>query len=238
MIGLVSIRLRLKIFGSSAQPFLDSGRAASSEKASESIRIAQRAGRRLHASRILLGAGGSNVRESRVKAVRGAFAPTLRYQARTSERERGQNRLTLLAAKMQIGDMTPPKKSDKVRKLIPLKKIMDKNKTEGEDLRGNPTLWMIEHWAKLMGPCAGSDVDLLFEKSSVGLTRIEEFSYGPLFSSGRQGTNGWNAVNYKDPKRRTIALGIMHILRLQRTTYVTARQVGFFKRVLNGQSVH
>ncbi|OAE30810.1 hypothetical protein AXG93_857s1120 [Marchantia polymorpha subsp. ruderalis] len=68
---------------------------------------------------------------------------------------------------------------------------MDKNKTEGEDLRGNRMLWTIEHWAKVMGSCAGSDRDLLFEKSSVGLMRIEEFSYGPLFSFGRQGTNGW-----------------------------------------------
>ncbi|OAE28516.1 hypothetical protein AXG93_2469s1000 [Marchantia polymorpha subsp. ruderalis] len=79
--------------------------------------------------------------------------------------------------------MVPPKKGDKVRKLVPLKvvykklppfrrelselrldfllwnwnrisasickEIMDKNKTEGEDLRGNPMLWTIEHWAKV-----------------------------------------------------------------------------------------
>ncbi|OAE20210.1 hypothetical protein AXG93_1219s1100 [Marchantia polymorpha subsp. ruderalis] len=64
-----------------------------------------------------------------------------------------------------------------------------------------------------MGPCVGSDRDLVFEKSSVGLTCTEEFSYGPLFSSGRQGTNGWKTTDYIDPKRRAIALGIMHILR-------------------------
>ncbi|OAE31765.1 hypothetical protein AXG93_4874s1300 [Marchantia polymorpha subsp. ruderalis] len=88
-------------------------------------------------------------------------------------------------------------------------------------------------WAKKLADC--SDVDLLFEKSSVGLTRIEESSYEPLFSSGRSGTNGWKTADYQDPKRRTIALGIMHILRTQRTTYVTAWQVGFFERVLKGQ---
>ncbi|OAE24579.1 hypothetical protein AXG93_2415s1610 [Marchantia polymorpha subsp. ruderalis] len=76
--------------------------------------------------------------------------------------------------------------------------------------------------AKVMGPCAGSDGDLLFEKSSVGLTRTEEFSYGPLFSYGRQGTNGWKTADYLDSKRRAIALWIMHILRPARTTYVTA----------------
>ncbi|OAE25794.1 hypothetical protein AXG93_3912s1000 [Marchantia polymorpha subsp. ruderalis] len=67
-----------------------------------------------------------------------------------------------------------------------------------------------------MEPCTGSNGDLLFEKSSVELTLIEEFSYGPLFNSRRQGTNGWNTADYKDSKRRAIALGIMHIL--QRTT--------------------
>ncbi|OAE29583.1 hypothetical protein AXG93_4003s1040 [Marchantia polymorpha subsp. ruderalis] len=152
-----------------------------------------------------------------------------------------------------------PKKSEKVRKLVPLKvpyeelrpfrhelrelrlefllwnwnyvsasiwkEVMDKSATEGEELRGNPMLWTVEHWTKVMGPCAGSDGDLLFDKNSVGLTRVEEFSYGPLFETGRQGTNGWKTVDYKDPKRRAIALGIMHILRPARTTYVTAWQV-------------
>ncbi|OAE33150.1 hypothetical protein AXG93_4773s1230 [Marchantia polymorpha subsp. ruderalis] len=112
---------------------------------------------------------------------------------------------------MRIGDMAPPKKSDKVRKLVPL---------------------------KVMEPCAGSDGDLLFEKSSVNLTRMEEFSYGPLFNTGRSGTNGWKTADYKDPKRRAIALGIMHILRPMRTTYVMAWQVGFFERVMKGQRVH
>ncbi|OAE22125.1 hypothetical protein AXG93_1175s1350 [Marchantia polymorpha subsp. ruderalis] len=45
---------------------------------------------------------------------------------------------------------------------------MDKNEIETEDLRGNPMLWTIEHWVKVMGPCVGSDGDLLFEKRSGG----------------------------------------------------------------------
>ncbi|OAE29339.1 hypothetical protein AXG93_3102s1660 [Marchantia polymorpha subsp. ruderalis] len=114
----------------------------------------------------------------------------------------------------RIGDMALPKKSDKVRKLVPLK------------------------WAKVMGPCAGSDGNLLFEKSSLNLTRTEEFSYGSIFNSGRSGTNGWKIADYQHPKRRAIALGIMHILRPQRTTYVTAWQAGFFERVLKGLRVH
>ncbi|OAE32674.1 hypothetical protein AXG93_2384s1000 [Marchantia polymorpha subsp. ruderalis] len=112
---------------------------------------------------------------------------------------------------------------------------MDKSTVEGEELLGNPMLWTIEHWTMVLGPCAGSEGDLLFEKNSVGLTRGEEFSYGPLFETGRQGTNGWKTVDYKDPKRRAIALGIMHILC---TTYVTAWQVGFFERILKGKRVH
>ncbi|OAE28913.1 hypothetical protein AXG93_4891s1020 [Marchantia polymorpha subsp. ruderalis] len=168
--------------------------------------------------------------------------------------------------------MAPTKKSEKVRKLVPLKvpyedlrpfrrelselrlefllwnwncisasickEIMDKNQTEGEDLRGNPLLWIVEHWTQVLGQCVGREEDLMFEKSSVALTRVEEFSYGPLIGSGRQGTNGWKTMNYLDPKRRAIALGVMHILRPARTTYVTAWQVGFFERILSGQKVH
>lgn len=73
---------------------------------------------------------------------------------------------------------------------------MVKNKTKGEDLRGNPMLWTIEHRAKVMGSCVGSDGDLLFEKSSMELTRTKEFSYGLLFSSEMQGTNGWKIADY------------------------------------------
>ncbi|OAE30334.1 hypothetical protein AXG93_4201s1350 [Marchantia polymorpha subsp. ruderalis] len=81
--------------------------------------------------------------------------------------------------------MALPKKSDKVRKLVPLKEpyeelrsfrrelselrldfllwnwncisasickeIRDKKKTESEYLQGNPMLWTVEHWAKVMG---------------------------------------------------------------------------------------
>lgn len=235
------------------------------------FQITQQAGRRSHKSGVLLDARGGNVGALKVKAVRGVFAPTLRYRARTSERERGSKIDPLASSETQIEDMAP-KKSDKVRKLVPLKmpyeelrpfkrelselrlefllwnwncvsasickEVMDKSTTEGQELRGNPMLWTIEYWTKVMGPCAGSDGDLLFEKNSVGLTRGEEFSYGPPFESGRQGTNGWKTVDYKDPKRRAVALAIMHILRPARTTYVTAWQVGFFVRIMKGQRVH
>ncbi|OAE20097.1 hypothetical protein AXG93_2611s1040 [Marchantia polymorpha subsp. ruderalis] len=65
------------------------------------------------------------------------------------------------------------------------KEIMDKSTIEGEELRGNSMLWTNEHWSMVLGSCAGSKGDLLFEKNSVGLTRGEEFSYGLLFESRR-----------------------------------------------------
>ncbi|OAE22796.1 hypothetical protein AXG93_2035s1800 [Marchantia polymorpha subsp. ruderalis] len=132
--------------------------------------------------------------------------------------------------------MATPKKSEKLRKLVPLKvpyeelrpfrrelselplefllwnwncvsasickEIVDKNKTEGGDLRGNPMLWTIEHWTRVMGRCASSDGDLVFEKSSVGLTRTEEFSYGPLFNFGRQAES--NEGTEDDTRRPSI----------------------------------
>lgn len=118
------------------------------------------------------------------------------------------------------------------------KEIMNKNWNDGEYFRGNPMLWTIEHWASVMEPCAGSDGNLMFEKDSVKINFAEELTFGPLFKNGRLGTNGWKTADYKDPKRRAIALGIMHILRSHQTTYVTAWQLGFFERVMKGNWVH
>lgn len=35
------------------------------------------------------------------------------------------------------------------------KEMVDNNRNEGYDLRGNPMLWTIDHWTKVIGPCAG-----------------------------------------------------------------------------------
>ncbi|OAE32972.1 hypothetical protein AXG93_673s1490 [Marchantia polymorpha subsp. ruderalis] len=78
----------------------------------------------------------------------------------------------------------------------------------------------------------------MFEKDSVKITNAKEFTFVPLFRNARSGTNGWKTADYKNPMRRAIALEVMHILRPQRTTYVTAWQVGFFERVLKGNPVH
>ncbi|OAE19690.1 hypothetical protein AXG93_1847s1560 [Marchantia polymorpha subsp. ruderalis] len=90
-----------------------------------------------------------------------------------------------------------------------------------------------------MGPCAGTERDLLFEKSGVGLTRTEEFSYGPLFSSERQGTNKWKTADYIDPKRRAIVLEIMHILRPARMRLLTREEEKQFpkeRKILTAES--
>ncbi|OAE34134.1 hypothetical protein AXG93_2891s1600 [Marchantia polymorpha subsp. ruderalis] len=64
----------------------------------------------------------------------------------------------------------------------------------------------------------------MFKKYSVKITRAEEFTFAPFFKNARSGTNGWKIADYKDPMRSGIALDVMHILRPQRTTYVTAWQ--------------
>ncbi|OAE29423.1 hypothetical protein AXG93_4548s1000 [Marchantia polymorpha subsp. ruderalis] len=101
---------------------------------------------------------------------------------------------------------------------------MDKNQNEGEDLQGNPMLWTIEHWTRVLESCARNNGDFMFEKDSVKITRAEEFTFAPLFRNARSRTNRWKTLNYKDTMRHAIALGVMHILRPQRTTYVTAWQ--------------
>lgn len=99
-------------------------------------------------------------------------------------------------------------------------------------------LWTIDQCTRILGPCAGEDGDFMFEKNSVKITRAEEFTFAPLFKNARSETNGWKTLDYKDPKKRAIALEIMHILQPQRTTYVTAWQVGFFERALKGERIH
>lgn len=115
---------------------------------------------------------------------------------------------------------------------------MDKNRNEGEDLQGNPMLWTIEHWTRVLESCARNIRDFMFKKDSVKITCAVEFTFAPLFKNARLGTNGWKTADNKDPMRRAIALEVMHILRLQRTTYVTAWQVGFFERVMKENRVH
>ncbi|OAE25048.1 hypothetical protein AXG93_1939s1060 [Marchantia polymorpha subsp. ruderalis] len=89
-------------------------------KTSKSIRIAQRVGQRLHASRILPGVGGGNVRALRKRQRQKRVCRhcnTKREQTRTIT----ERLIDIDSMMKQIEDMALPKKSDKVRKLIPLK---------------------------------------------------------------------------------------------------------------------
>lgn len=70
------------------------------------------------------------------------------------------------------------------------KDMMDKNCNEGDDLRGNPMLWTINHWTKILRPCAGKYGVYMFEKESVKITREEEFTFAPFFKNAKSGTNG------------------------------------------------
>lgn len=89
-----------------------------------------------------------------------------------------------------------------------------------------------------LGPCAGDDGDFIFEKNGVKITSAEEFTFVRFVKNARSRTNGWKTADYKDSKRRAIALGIMHILRPQRTTYVNAWQIGFFERALKREQIY
>lgn len=148
------------------------------------------------------------------------FAPTLQHRARTSESERKQNRLTLIVAKTRFEDMAPSKTPKVILLKVPYeelrpyrrelselhldlllwnwncvsasicKEIMDKNRNEGEDLRGYLVLWTIEQRTRVLGPCAGNDGDYMFKKDSVKIIHAEEFTFAPLFRTARLGTNG------------------------------------------------
>ncbi|OAE18528.1 hypothetical protein AXG93_625s1170 [Marchantia polymorpha subsp. ruderalis] len=77
-----------------------------------------------------------------------------------------------------------------------------------------------------------------FKKESVKVTQAEEFTFAPLFKNTRSSTNDWRIMKYCDPKRLAVATALMHILRPQRTTYVTAWQVEFIEHVVRGESIH
>ncbi|OAE33503.1 hypothetical protein AXG93_1467s1050 [Marchantia polymorpha subsp. ruderalis] len=98
--------------------------------------------------------------------------------------------------------------------------MMDKNRNEENDLRSNPMLWTIDHWTKVLGPCAREDGDYMFEKESVKITRAEEFTFAPLFKNARSGTNGWKIADYKEEacdrvRNHAHAPTAAHELRLQ-----------------------
>lgn len=89
---------------------------------------------------------------------------------------------------------------------------MNKNRNKGTDLRGNPLPWTIEHWTRVLEPCAGKEGDYTFEKESVKVTRAKEFTFASLFKNPQSSTNSWQTMEYCDPKRRAMAIAVMHIL--------------------------
>ncbi|OAE31316.1 hypothetical protein AXG93_1962s1730 [Marchantia polymorpha subsp. ruderalis] len=74
-------------------------------------------------------------------------------------------------------------------------------------------LWTIDNLTKVLGPCAGKDRDYMFKKDNVKITRAEEFTFCSTLQDARSGTNGWKTADYKDPKRRAIALKKSHLKR-------------------------
>lgn len=68
--------------------------------------------------------------------------------------------------------------------------LMEKNRNESIDLRGNPLLWTVEHWTHVLEPCADKEVDYTFEKENVKVTRAKEFTFAQLFKNLRSSTNG------------------------------------------------
>ncbi|OAE21826.1 hypothetical protein AXG93_1855s1070 [Marchantia polymorpha subsp. ruderalis] len=127
MIELVRIYLWSKIFGSSAQPFLDNARSVysakkvhPSAKTSKSIQIAQWAKQSSHALRILPSAGGANVRASREGQRQKRVCRHCDFEREQASTE-AERLIDIDSTTTRIGDMAPPKKSDKVRKLVLLK---------------------------------------------------------------------------------------------------------------------
>lgn len=72
----------------------------------------------------------------------------------------------------------------------------DKSETNADGFRGNPALWQIWDWEKVMGRCVGEDGDLTFDSESVKVTRAEEKTYAVQFEKPRSGKNGYWMTDY------------------------------------------
>ncbi|OAE20377.1 hypothetical protein AXG93_3932s1010 [Marchantia polymorpha subsp. ruderalis] len=93
-------------------------------------------------------------------------------------------------------------------------------------------------WNWVLGRCAGEESDILFECESVHVTKEEEISFGALFKNCKSSKNGYWTRDYKDRKRKNVAMAFLQILQPHSTTYMTSWQVGFVELALAGTPIH
>ncbi|OAE19343.1 hypothetical protein AXG93_4134s1050 [Marchantia polymorpha subsp. ruderalis] len=72
---------------------------------------------------------------------------------------------------------------------------------EAEGLRGNPAIWTVEYWAKVLAPCAEEDGDLTFENESVKVTHSKKKTFTQLFKKPHSRKNGYRTTEYPEQKR-------------------------------------
>ncbi|OAE33566.1 hypothetical protein AXG93_2139s1190 [Marchantia polymorpha subsp. ruderalis] len=98
--------------------------------------------------------------------------------------------------------------------------------------------WDINDWEQVLGRCARKDGHLLFESESIKVTKEEEIFFAALFKSSKSSKNGYKTRDYKDRYRRNVAVALLQLLQLHRTTYITFWQVAFVKLALAGAPIH
>ncbi|OAE35455.1 hypothetical protein AXG93_2587s1710 [Marchantia polymorpha subsp. ruderalis] len=106
------------------------------------------------------------------------------------------------------------------------------------DYRSHPERWQVSDWEQVLGRCAGEEGDLLFECESVQVTKEEEIPFGALFKNCKSSKNRYKTRDYKDRKRRNVAVALLQILQPHRTTYMTSWHVGFVELALAGTPIH
>ncbi|OAE31753.1 hypothetical protein AXG93_4874s1160 [Marchantia polymorpha subsp. ruderalis] len=106
------------------------------------------------------------------------------------------------------------------------------------DYQGNPDTWQIWDCKKVLGRCADDDGDLTFDNESVRVTREEKRACVAMFKHPRTRKNDYRTVWYHDRLRRHVAIALIQILRLFRSTYMMTWQVEFVERALKGDRIH
>ncbi|OAE22812.1 hypothetical protein AXG93_496s1070 [Marchantia polymorpha subsp. ruderalis] len=104
--------------------------------------------------------------------------------------------------------------------------------------RPHPERWQVSDWEQVLGRCAGSEGDLLFDSESVQLSKEEELTFDGLFKNRRSRKNGYKIRDYVDRKRRNFAVAILQILQPHMTSYMSYWQVGFVELALAGTPIH
>lgn len=83
---------------------------------------------------------------------------------------------------------------------------------DAEGLHGNPSIWTIEDWAKVLVPCVEEDGDYTFDSDSVKVIHAEQKTFAQLIKKPISPKNEYRTTEYRDRMCRNVAVVLIQIL--------------------------